>query len=219
MVAKQWSHLVFLQCQIYFPLHFSFKNYWDRSRIFWGSQEFFYAARKRSHILLHLSLKFSSLLSFSFTGDSISCYFHGSTWVSPWSSTLLPLTRGLQTLLRWGWSWRPAPDHCLLHHLCSHQRCQDGTRSSHCKQNPTGWICQEWFSPPLGLLLMCSKQGRTHLEEHGILDVRPSDTLLIWAPNLNWCCYQGHDSVSWDWREDTVVQTQCTVCSEWQKLV
>lgn len=146
-------------------------------------------------------------------------YFHGSTWVSPWSSTLLPLTRGLQTLLHWGWSWRPAPDHCLLHHLCSHQRCQGGTRSSHCKQNPTGWICQEWFSPPLGLLLMCSKQGKTHLEEHGILDVQPSDTLFIWAPNLNWCSYQGHDSVSWDWHEDAVVQTQCTVCSEWQKLV
>ena len=86
---------------------------------------------------------------------------------------------------------RPDPDHRLLHNLCSPQCCQGGTTSSYCKQNPTGWTCQESsrrFFIPLGLLLVCSKQVKNHLEEQGVLDAAacglPSDALLIWGPNL-----------------------------------
>lgn len=196
MVAKQWSHLVFLQCQIYFPLHFSLENYWDGSRILWGSQEFLHSARQISQILLNLSLKFSSLLFFSFSGASISRSLSivplGSPtgaphcWLSHmWFADLTPLGS-----LR-GRRWRPDPDHCLLHHLCSHQLCQDGTSSSHCKQNPTGWICQECyrsFSPPLGLLLVGSKQMKSCPEERGVLGAQPVACHLMpcWSERQIW---------------------------------
>lgn len=66
--------------------------------------------------------------------------------------------------------WRPDPDPdpCLIHHLCSHQCCQAGTRSSHCKQNPTVWTCQEFsrsFLSSLELLLARTKQVKNHLEK------------------------------------------------------
>lgn len=138
--------------------------------------------------------------------------------VSHLSHVLLPLSRQFADLealsCLWGCCWVPGPDPLL-----APQPCRGGMRSRVQWGDPASSI-QGAFSVPLGCT--ANKQKANYLEEQGILAAAicsfPSDALLIWGPNLNWKCFQGCDSVSWDWhnpRHDvTAVQAQCTLCSE-----
>lgn len=156
---------------IFSPPFFFFKNYWDRSRVFWGSQKFFHAARKISHVLSNLFFKFSSLLFFSFTGSSSHAFF-------PWYYLGLPLelhtaeshTHGLQTMLHWGASeaegeglpWPHLAPSPLQPPVLPGWDKEFPLQAESYRVNLPG-VLQE-ILPTTWLLLVCSKQMKSRLK-------------------------------------------------------